>query len=625
MGRSTWVASVCLVCLLCLRARLIEADQHVLLDTTKESMLDWTRYPYGPQSATPGWVEESFTNFEKGINWRSYVVCDVGYTNVNNWLWTPFITRHDAQRIYIEVKFSLRNCDLFPGTALQCKETFSLLYYEFDAATREPPPWEPESYKQIDVIAADEGRFTNSNEVIINTETRSVEVHKKGIYFAFRDQGACLSLLAVKVYYLKCPQIKMGLAHYPETATGSQLSSIEKVNGRCVEHAVAQEVPHNLCKADGSWGFHTGSCQCMAGHEPAGEDGHECAVCAIGYYKPQPGAGQCQLCPAHSRSLYQASVECRCNEGFYRALSDGKKRPCTRPPNAPQRAAYHSFPNGTIQLSWQPPSDEGARTDTQYEVQCLNCHGRLPSYRPRASELAQTSVLVHGLQLGQSYQFAIRALNGVSDLSNASSSSAITLNVVLGQGGSQTMVQNIRVLSQEPDKLLLGWSAPPSVSSLDDEVYEIRYARADQSDNQTLSLITKRDRAEIGNLAEHVVYNFQVRAQTPDGWGEFSPFVSVNTGIPVGDNTILIADNSDSISKSELTVIILSVILIFGILLIVAFGFCRRQLKGTGALAQMNLQDIINLGISLVGHQKKIMSSIQSMRTGIDVSEGFLV
>jgi predicted DNA-binding helix-hairpin-helix protein len=26
-----------------------------------------------------------------------------------------------------------------------------------------------------------------------------VEVNKKGIYFAFRDEGACISLLAIKV------------------------------------------------------------------------------------------------------------------------------------------------------------------------------------------------------------------------------------------------------------------------------------------------------------------------------------------------------------------------------------------------------------------------------------------
>lgn len=95
------------------------------------------------------WVEESFTNFDKGINWRSYVVCDVAYNNVNNWLWTPFIERGPANRMYIEIKFTTRDCSLFPGNALSCKETFSLLYYEFDAATKEPPPWEPESYKLI--------------------------------------------------------------------------------------------------------------------------------------------------------------------------------------------------------------------------------------------------------------------------------------------------------------------------------------------------------------------------------------------------------------------------------------------------------------------------------------------
>lgn len=50
-------------------------------------------------------------------------------------------------------------------------------------------------------IAAGEGRFnqpTNS-EVIINSEVKSIPVNKKGVYFAFRDQGACISLLAIKV------------------------------------------------------------------------------------------------------------------------------------------------------------------------------------------------------------------------------------------------------------------------------------------------------------------------------------------------------------------------------------------------------------------------------------------
>ena len=45
-------------------------------------------------------------------------MCDVAYNNVNNWLWTPFIERHNANRIYIEIKFSMRDCNLFPGKTM---------------------------------------------------------------------------------------------------------------------------------------------------------------------------------------------------------------------------------------------------------------------------------------------------------------------------------------------------------------------------------------------------------------------------------------------------------------------------------------------------------------------------
>ena len=124
----------------------------------------------------------------------------------------------------------------------------SLLYYEFDAATREPPPWEPESYKLIDQIAADMGRFTDPTEVIINTETRSIEVTKKGVYFAFRDQGACLSILAVKVYYLACPAVNQGFAQFPQTPTGPEVTSILKISGKCVENAEVVDEPYNLCQ-----------------------------------------------------------------------------------------------------------------------------------------------------------------------------------------------------------------------------------------------------------------------------------------------------------------------------------------------------------------------------------------
>ena len=111
-----------------------------------------------------------------------------------NFLWSLFILTISHITIFYCLDANVV-CICF----LLGKETFSLLYYEFDAATKEPPFWESESYKLIDRIAADDGRFTNNNEVIINTELRSIPVTKKGVYFAFRDQGACISLLSIKV------------------------------------------------------------------------------------------------------------------------------------------------------------------------------------------------------------------------------------------------------------------------------------------------------------------------------------------------------------------------------------------------------------------------------------------
>lgn len=171
--------------------------------------------------------------------------------------------------MFIEVNFSMRDCSLFPGMALSCKETFSLLYYEFDAATKEPPPWEPESYTLIDRIAADEDRFTSNSEVIINTEVRSIPVTKKGVYFAFRDQGACISLLAIKVYFKTCENTTNGLATFPKTPTAPKVTSFRQADGKCVANSVNEDnkKPSYICKGDGSWDILTGSCKCIPGYE----------------------------------------------------------------------------------------------------------------------------------------------------------------------------------------------------------------------------------------------------------------------------------------------------------------------------------------------------------------------
>lgn len=111
--------------------------------------------------------------------------------------------------------------------------------------------------------------------MIINTEVRSIPVTKKGVYFAFRDQGACISLLAIRVYYITCPEVTASFAVFPATPTGRELTSIEQANGVCVANAVQDAPPKYLCKGDGNWYLLGGGCLCKPGYE-ANQDKHTC-------------------------------------------------------------------------------------------------------------------------------------------------------------------------------------------------------------------------------------------------------------------------------------------------------------------------------------------------------------
>ncbi|XP_066998191.1 ephrin type-A receptor 5 isoform X2 [Anabrus simplex] len=503
------------------------AEQVVLLDTTLEPTLEWTRYPYGPQANTPGWVEESFTNFEKGINWRSYVVCDVAYNNVNNWLWTPFVERRIANRIYIEIKFTIRDCSLFPGNALSCKETFSLLYYEFDAATREPPPWEPESYKLIGRIAAGEGRFNTNSEVIINTEVKSIPVTKKGVYFAFRDQGACISLLAIKVYYITCPEVTVNFAHFPTTPTGREVTFIEQATGKCVDNAEEVEPPTYLCKGDGKWYLPTGGCKCKAGYEADAEK-QTCNVCPPGKFKHATGDERCQPCPNHSKAPEYGMAECRCNAQYYRAAKDPKTMACTQPPSAPKNLTVNFVDQSTVMLSWQPPHFQGGREDTVYRVVCDSC-GPGVSYIPNTDIFNDTKVTVTGLNPETTYRFQVFAENGISDLAGEKEYDHI---VVTTEASVASTITKVRVTSVKSTEISLEWDAP--VISDDSEadiveMYEVRcFPKADESNASTT--LTPKQKTTFTGLRQNTEYGFQVRAKTTHGWGEFSKVTYKQTG-----------------------------------------------------------------------------------------------
>ncbi|KAF8791659.1 Ephrin type-A receptor 4 like protein [Argiope bruennichi] len=540
------------------------AKQVVLLDTTQESSLEWTRYPYGPQARTPGWVEESFTNFEQGINWRSYVVCDVAYNSVNNWLWTPFIERREANRMYIEVKFSMRDCNLFPGMALSCKETFSLLYYEFDAATKEPPPWEPDSYKLIDRIAADEGRFTSTSEVIINTEVRSVPITKKGVYFAFRDQGACLSLIAIKVYYITCPSVTLNFAYFPETPTGHELPAIVSAEGQCVANTAVVDTPRLLCKGDGNWTLPSGGCKCVAGYEPVDQS---CQLCSMGTYKENVGDELCMPCPLHSTATFTGSVECQCDKNYYRSPKDPKSWPCTEPPSKPLNLSETFVDQSSVLLTWYSPKYLGGRNDTFYKVTCDKC-GAGVTYVPSQQGFTDTKVTVTGLSPVTTYTFRIYAENGVSSFT-ASKYSEITITT---EASVPSLVSNVRIKSVKSSEISLEWDAPDDPFS-DTENYEVRYYQKGHERNGSTATTTKEE-ITIPSLKEGTMYGFQVRAKTTHGWGDYSKTVFKTTGAKLATRE-LVAD--DQVQVPIIVGVAVTVVAVIVFVIVIIMLYIRRS------------------------------------------------
>lgn len=200
---------------------------------------------------------------------HTYQVCNVMEANQNNWLRTNWISRDAAQKIFVEMKFTLRDCNSIPWVVGTCKETFNLYYMESDDA--HVVKFKPSQYSKIDTIAADES-FTQmdlGDRILkLNTEVREVgPITRKGFYLAFQDIGACIALVSVRVYYKKCPYMVRNLAMFPDTIPRVDSSSLVEVRGSCIKYAEERDTPKLYCGADGDWLVPLGRCVCSVGYE----------------------------------------------------------------------------------------------------------------------------------------------------------------------------------------------------------------------------------------------------------------------------------------------------------------------------------------------------------------------
>ncbi|XP_071420271.1 ephrin type-A receptor 6 isoform X2 [Pithys albifrons albifrons] len=396
----------------------VASNHVVLLDTTAAlGELGWKTFPLN------GW--DAITEMdEHNRPIHTYQVCNVMEPNQNNWLQTNWISRDAAQKIYVEMKFTLRDCNSIPWVLGTCKETFNLYYMESDES--HGVKFKPNQYTKIDTIAADES-FTQmdlGDRILkLNTEVREVgPITRKGFYLAFQDIGACIALVSVRVYYKKCPFTVRNLAVFPDTIPRVDSSSLVEVRGSCVKSAEERDTPKLYCGADGDWLVPLGRCICSVGYE---ELEGSCHACRPGFYKAFAGNVKCSKCPPHSLTHTEATSVCQCEKGYFRAEKDPPTMACTRPPSAPRNVVFN-INDTALMLEWSPPSDTGGRKDLTYSVickkcgsdakQCELCGGSL-RFVPRHTGLVNSSVTVLDFVAHVNYTFEIEATNGVSELS----------------------------------------------------------------------------------------------------------------------------------------------------------------------------------------------------------------
>uniref|UniRef100_A0A669BBU7 receptor protein-tyrosine kinase n=1 Tax=Oreochromis niloticus TaxID=8128 RepID=A0A669BBU7_ORENI len=439
-----------------------------------------------------------------GSQFYTYSICNVEEREQDNWLRTTFIQRHPlASRVFVELKFIVRDCNSFDGASLICKETFNLYTSESDADVG--TTFRKSQFKKVATIAPDE--ITGKNEMHINTETRVVDgLSRKGFYLAFQDIGACIALLSVRVFYKTCPGTVQNLATFPETVAGAENQPLTEVSGVCVDNAASEELPRIYCTEEGKWAVQVGQCQCKPGYEEVKDT---CQECRPGSFKAEASSDACEPCPANTDTLEHGAVLCACKDGFFRAPTDPSTGPCSGPPSAPRDLSAVPQPSvGRLILSWTPPEDTGGRNDITYSVECQRCDGVVchpcgerVRYEPASMKLTEARVSVSELEAHLNYTFIVEAHSGVSQLAGEAQRPPSRSNVTIflhytGERGFNTGCLDHMSCSASQD---------------------------DNLDKTTYTVLTlDKNSAQIKDLAPGTAYLFRVQALGSDDNSEGS-------------------------------------------------------------------------------------------------------
>ena len=184
----------------------------------------------------------------------------------------------------IKLKYNLRRCPPPPNASSFCKHKWSIyvLHVEKEVVGVDLNPLTANelTYEEVDTIAPTV--LPAAGKVEQYDYDVKIITKKGGVYLAFLDQGACLSLSSVIVSYNYCPEIDRVLVRFSRAAAPVNDSFLEEQTGRCTDvNSVNKVKLSGVCLSNGEWNITDAiKCLCKPGYELVNGSGRNVLECS---------------------------------------------------------------------------------------------------------------------------------------------------------------------------------------------------------------------------------------------------------------------------------------------------------------------------------------------------------
>ena len=209
-------------------------------------------------------------------------------------------------------------------------------------------------------------------------------------------------------------------------------------------------------------------------------------------------------------------------------------------PSAPRGLTAESGDQSAT-LTWGAPADDGGTAIVRYELRYQETGGSYGSWGTVPGGASARSATVRNLDNGKSYEFQVRAFNGISP-GEATTASATLAESAPGTPSGLTATGG-------DESVTLNWSAPGDGGS---QIlrYEYRYAASGEtwSEWMTVSGGGNARSVAVSGLTNGTLYGFQVRAVNSVDAGEASQATATPGRAPTAPTGLAASVESESIT-----------------------------------------------------------------------------